>query len=70
MKIIVNDYDTKDIIKIIRQWAELTQKEFAKTINKSTRVIESYEQGESDYNIKTLMKIAKEHNLIITIEKK
>lgn len=70
MRMLANDYETEDIIKIIREWTELTQKEFGKTINKSERTIQDYEAGRRCYNIKTLMEIAKKHNLIIKIEKK
>lgn len=70
MKIIANDYEPKDIIRIIREWTELKQGDFGKTINKSRRGVQSYENGTRTYNINTLMKIAKEHNLVITIEKK
>ena len=38
MKFIANDYTPKEIIRIIREWTELTQKEFGKTINRSEKV--------------------------------
>lgn len=70
MKIIANNYEPKDIIKIIREWSELTQKDFGKSINRSQRGIQDYEAGRRCYNINTLLDIAKKHNLTITIEKK
>ena len=56
-------------MKIIREWTELTQKEFGKSIGKAERTIQGLELGETGYSIKTLLKIAKVHNLEITIEK-
>lgn len=70
MKIKANDYEPKDIMKIMREWTELTQKEFGKSIGKAERTIQGLELGETGYSIKTLLKIAKVHNLEITIEKK
>ncbi len=70
MKIVVNDYEPKDIIRIIREWTELTQKEFAENINRSRDSIQKIETGKRGYNINTLLEIAKKYNLIITIEKK
>lgn len=70
MKIIANNYEPKDVIKIIREWTELSQKDFAKSINKSKDTIQSYELGRINMNLNTLYEIAKKHNLIITIEKK
>lgn len=70
MKMIANNYEPKDIIKIIREWTELTQKDFGKSINRSLRGIQDYESGRRCYNINTLLDIAEKHNLTITIEKK
>lgn len=70
MRIVANDYEPKDIIKIIREWTELTQKEFGKSINRSLRGIQDYEAGRRCYNINTLLDIAKKHNIKIIIEKK
>mgnify|MGYP004455911849 FL=1 len=70
MKIIANNYEPKDVIKIIREWTELSQKDFAESINKSKDTIQSYELGRINMNLNTLYEIAKKHNLIITIEKK
>jgi ribosome-binding protein aMBF1 (putative translation factor) len=70
MKLNLNDYEPKEIIRIIREWTELTQKEFGKTINKKERTIQDYESGQIRYSAETLMQIAKIHNVTITIEKK
>lgn len=70
MKIIANDYTPKEIIRIIREWTELTQKEFGKTIHRSERGIQAFELGERNYDLNTLIQIAKVHGLKITIEKK
>lgn len=70
MKISLNDYEAKDLIRIIREWTELTQKEFGKSIHKSERTIQGYESGRRRYYTDTLKTIAKVHNVKITIEKK
>lgn len=70
MKLVANRYHEKDIIKIIREWTELKQEDFGKTIGLSGITIQSYERGIRKYSFETLMKIAKEHNCTITIEKK
>lgn len=70
MKIIANEYTEKDIIKILREWTELTQEKFSESINLSTSTIQSYELGTRNYKFSTLKKIAKKYNFVIIIEKK
>lgn len=70
MKINVNDYEANEVMRIIREWTGLTQKEFAKTINRSRDSINNIENNRNKIYLNTLMEIAKIHNLNITIEKK
>lgn len=67
---IANDYEPKEIIRVIREWSELTQKEFGKTIHRSEKGIQAFELGTRNYDMRTLIQIAKVHGLKITIEKK
>jgi len=69
MKIIVNDYNTKDIIKFLRQETELTQKRFGEKIGLSGHTIQGYERGTRKYTFETLIKIAKQFGYKIIIEK-
>ena len=69
MKFNIKDYDRGDAIRIIREWTNLTQKDFAKRIGKSKRTIEQYEAGTVNYGIDVLNKIAKEFNIDIIFEK-
>lgn len=69
MKISLNDYEPKDVIRIIREWTELTQKEFGKSINKHERTIQDYEAGRKRYYTETLKLIAKVHKVKIIISK-
>lgn len=70
MKLNITDYEPKDLIRIIREWTELTQKEFGRSIGKAERTIQDYEAGKSRYYIDTLYKIAEVHNVKIIISKK
>jgi len=70
MKLKANDYEAKEIIKILREWTELTQKEFGKSIYMSGGAIQGYERGIRRFPVDVLLKIAKKHNLTITIESK
>lgn len=69
MKFVANKYNKGEIIKIIREWTELTQKDFAESIKKSRRTVQDYESNKTNYNIDTLLDIAKKHNIKITFEK-
>jgi len=70
MEIKVRNYKTGKIIKIIREWSDMSQKEFAESVGKSVSTIQSYETSRRKYTLDTLNKIAKIHNLEIIIRKK
>lgn len=70
MQLKANDYETKDIPRIIREWTGLSQKEFAKTLKKSKRTIEAWEYGQTTMNLKTFLKMCKEHNIEVIVRKK
>ena len=69
MKLKANDYKPNEIVKIIREWTELNQEDFGKTIGKSYGSIKKYEQGERNFNFETFMKMCKVHNIKIILEK-
>lgn len=69
MKIIANNYQSKDLIKIIREWCEMSQKDFAKTINRSRDSINNIENGRNRMFLNDFLDMCKKHNIKITIEK-
>ncbi len=70
MKIRLNDYSAADFIRVVREWTNLTQKEFGKRIGKAERTIQAYEAGEYCYNVATLKRICKEFGIEIFATKK
>ena len=70
MEINATKYNGKDILKFIRENSNMTQKEFAKTINKTRDWQASNETGRSRYFLDDLIEIAKVHNLDIIIKDK
>ena len=70
MKVTLNKYEPKDVIRFIREATGLSQKEFGKSINKIERTIQDYEAGKRRYYTDTLKLICKVHKIEITIERK
>ena len=70
MKITANDYEPKVVMKIVREWTEKKQTDFGNDIGLSKMTIQAYERGVRRYSFETLMRIANEYGLTITIEKK
>ena len=70
MEIKANKYAGKDILRFIRENTNLTQKEFAKNIDKSRDWQASNEIGRHHYSIDDLIKIASTYNLEIIIKDK
>lgn len=69
MKIIANNYTPQEIIRIIRDWTELTQEDFGQKLHRSRKTIQTYELGTRNYDVRTLLEIANTYKLKITIEK-
>ena len=69
MKIVANNYKEKEVIKILREWADEKQPAFGKSIGLSGMTIQGYERGARRYTFETLMKIAKKYGYTVTIEK-
>ena len=69
MKFRLNDYEAKDVIRILREWTELDRKEFGKSINRSSNSIKSYENGTRNYTVKLLQDIIKQYNITVVFEK-
>ena len=69
MKLIMNEYTSGDIMRIIREWSHETQKEFGKRIGKSEATVYQYEADKVNYTMEMFLHILKEYNISITIEK-
>lgn len=69
MKIVANDYTAQDVMRIIREWTELTQKDFADSVNRSRDGIQKYESGKRHFTFETFITFCKKHNIKVTIEK-
>ncbi len=69
MKFIANNYSQGEVIRIIREWTELTQKEFGNKIHRSEKGIQAFELEKRNCDIKTLFQIANTFGLKIIIEK-
>lgn len=70
MRIIANDYQAKDIVRMIREWTELNQKEFGATLSRSRDSINNIENGRNRMYLNDFLDMCKMHNVKITIERK
>lgn len=70
MEIKANKYKANEVLKFIRQNTNLTQKEFAKRINKSEDWQYSNESGRSRYFFNDIIEIANKYDLEIIIKDK
>lgn len=68
MKLNIKDYKNNDIIRILREYSSLTQKEFAKKLKKDIRTIQRYESGEIGIDLDMVRDICKICDLSLTIE--
>lgn len=64
------DYKPSEILKFIRQNADLTQEQLAKQLNKSKNWVKNNEQGLNRYFFEDLIKIADICNIDIIFKDK
>lgn len=69
MRLQANEYTAEEILRILREWTGLTQKEFAKTIHRTERGVQALETGYRHLTVDTLLQIAKTHNIKIVMTK-
>jgi len=70
MKFKLNDYESKDAMRFLRDCTDLSREEFGKSIGKTAKTIKSYENGERNYTVRLLKDIAKKYDFDIIIEKR
>lgn len=70
MKINAIDYQAKDVIRIIREWTELNQKEFGVLLKRSRDSINNIENGRNRMYFNDFLDMCKNFNIKVTIEKK
>ncbi len=70
MKINVKDYKNNDIIRMLREYSNLTQKDLAQKLEKSVRTVQRYEAGDIKIDLKIIREICELCDLMITIESK
>ena len=69
MKINCTNCQTKDIVKLIRESSNKSQKSFAEDINKTREWCAAIENGKANILLKDLVEIAKINGVKITITK-
>lgn len=70
MKVNCNKYETKEIIKFMRDCSEKTQTEFAKDVNKKRGWTAKLEGGDTNITLKDFLKLANINNIEIIMQKK
>lgn len=70
MEFKANNYEASEILKFIRQNADITQKELAKRLDKSINWVKNNEQGLNRYYFDDLIKIANICNVEIIFKDK
>lgn len=70
MKLNVKDYQNNDVVRILREYSSMTQKEMAEKLNKSVRSVQRYESGKHKVDFSLIRDICELCDLTLTIESK
>lgn len=68
MKLNVKDYQNNDIIRILREYSNMTQKALAEKLSKHVRTIQRYEAGDIKIDFEIIREICEICDLSLTIE--
>lgn len=68
MQIICNEYRSNEILKMLREYADMTQTDFGMLINKSYKAIRLYEYGQRNYDCRYLLTILEKLNLKLIVK--
>lgn len=63
MEIKITEFNPNEVVRIMRDTTGLSQTEFGKSINRGRDSISNIERGTNNVFFKTIIEIAKEHNL-------
>ena len=70
MKLKANKYEPKDIMKIVREWINLSQEKFAKEVGRSRNGINNIEHNRNRIYLNDFLDICKKYDINVTLEKK
>lgn len=70
MKLNLKDYANKDVIKFLREYGSMTQKDLANHLKKSVRTVQRYEKGDIGIDLETIRSICQLNDLNLIIESK
>ena len=66
----INDYSTEEIIKMVREWTELNQNDFGKSIGRSRDSINNFEHGRNNMTLDEFFYICRKHHIMVILERK
>lgn len=70
LRIIANKYEANEVMKIIREWTNLSQEKFAKELGRSRNGINNIEHNRNRIYLNDFLDICEKFNITITLEKK
>lgn len=70
MKLNIKGYSNNDIVRFLREYSSLTQKQLADKLNKNVRTIQRYESGDIKIDFDIIRNICEICDLTLTIESK
>ena len=69
-KVVANDFETHEIIRMMREWTDLNQEEFGKSIGRTRDSINNIEHGRNRMSLDEFMYLCRKHRIIVILEKR
>lgn len=70
MKLIASKYEASEVMRIVREWTNLSQEKFAKELGRSRNGINNIEHNRNRIYLNDFLDICKKFDINVTLEKK
>ena len=70
MKLIASKYEANEVMRIVREWTNLSQEKFAKELGRSRNGINNIEHNRNRLYFNDFLDICKKFGITVTLEKK
>lgn len=67
---IANEYETEEILKMVREWTDMNQNDFGRAFGRSRDSVNNFEHGRNKMTLDEFFYMCKKHHIIVILERR